>query len=472
MADRSSSPRADQVVSALPQPALLLDSGGRIVEANAALRRRLEGGLLIRVGDEAARVFPAAADAIAAALRGEKPPAVEASGGNVLHALPLDGAGAVLLLEPATGGGAARLEILGRLAGGIAHDFNNLLGVVLGAAAALRRIAPEPEAAEELGAIEQATERGTALVRQLLAFARQQVMAPRVIDLNESIRQLAVLLPRLLGSGIALELDLEEPSRRVRVDPTQWDQVLLNLVLNARDAMAGKGRLRIATGRRLVLEGSTLKPGRYAVVEVTDEGAGIPPELLPRIFEPFFTTKLEQGGTGLGLATVQGIVGQFGGQIEAESQPTVGTTFRVVLPRHVGPAGTAAPSPVAVRPGIEGPVLLVDDEPTLLRVSRFALHQAGFSVEVAVDAEEALQRIEAGLDPRLVATDVAMPGMDGVELARAARARHPGLPILLLSGYSASTVDVDLMGQGMHFLAKPYTPESLVAAVKNALGKG
>jgi two-component system cell cycle sensor histidine kinase/response regulator CckA len=470
MPERNLANGSEALIAVLPQPALLLDSSGRIVLANAALRRSLEGGLLIRPGDDAARVFPGATEALTAALRGETPNAVAAEGGGMLRVLPLGGAGAVLLLEPATGGGSARLEILGRLAGGIAHDFNNLLGVMLGASAALRHIALQPAATEELDAIEQAAQRGTALVRQLLAFARQQVMAPRAVELNESIRHLAILLPRLLGAGVALELELEEPSRRIRVDPSQWDQVLLNLVVNARDAMTGKGRLRIATGRRLVLAGEALKPGRYAVVEVTDDGPGIAPEVLSRIFEPFFTTKLEQGGTGLGLATVQGIIGQFGGQMEVESRPGA-TTFRIVLPRYDGPAEAPAPLPAATAPSIDGPVLLVDDEPTLLRVARLGLQQAGFGVEVAGDAEEALDRIEAGLAPCLIATDVAMPGMDGLELARAVRARHPDLPILLLSGYSASTVDSDLAGQGMHFLAKPYTPESLLAAVKKAIGK-
>jgi two-component system cell cycle sensor histidine kinase/response regulator CckA len=459
---------AEALVAVLPQPALLLDRDGRIVIANPALRRSLEGGLLIRPSDEAVRVFPVAGEAIAAALRGETPLVVAADGGGMLRVLPLGSLGAVLLLEPSPDGESARLEILGRLAGGIAHDFNNLLGVVLGASTALRRMASPREIAEELDAIEQAAQRGAALVRQLLAFGRQQVMAPRTIELNESIRQLAVLLPRLLGAGISLELTLEEPSRRIRVDPSQWDQVLLNLVVNARDAMSGKGRVRITTGRRLVLAGEALKPGRYAVVEVADDGPGIAPEVLSRIFEPFFTTRLEQGGTGLGLATVQGIVGQFGGQMEVESRPGAGTTFRIVLPRHDGPAEAEAPPPVAA---VDGPVLLVDDEPTLLRVARFGLQQAGFKVEVAGDAEEALRRIEAGLVPGLVATDVAMPGMDGLELARAVRARHPAVPILLLSGYSASTVDSDLAGEGMHFLAKPYTPDSLLAAVEKALGK-
>ncbi|WP_421992819.1 ATP-binding protein [Roseococcus sp.] len=461
----------EAVVELLPRPALLVDAVGRIVAMNRALRQGMEGGLLIRVGDEAGRVFPAAAVAIETALRDSTPVAVVLENQGVLRVLPLRGAGAVLLLEAAAGGGAGRLELLGRLAGGIAHDFNNLLGVVIGASAALRHIAPQPQACEELGAIEDAARRGEALVRQLLAFARQQVMAPRTVALNETLRQIAVLFPRLLGSGIAVDLELEEPSRHIRVDPSQWDQVLLNLVVNARDAMEGKGRLRLSTGRRLVLAGEALAPGRYAVVEVADDGPGMTPEVRARIFEPFFTTRLEQGGTGLGLATVQGIVGQFGGQMEVESRPGAGTTFRILLPRHDGPVEAEAPPSVAAG-RIEGPVLLVEDEPTLLRVARFGLQQAGFDVEVAGDAEEAIDRIAAGLAPSLVATDVAMPGMDGLALARALRERFPGLPILLLSGYSVSTVQLDPAGEGMHFLAKPYTPDSLLAAVKKALGRG
>lgn len=461
-------PGADMIIAALPQPAALLDGVGRVVLVNAALRIALGGAVLVRPGDVASRLFPGAEPAIEAALAGEAPPPVMAPPHGMLRLIPLvEAGGALLLLEPAVPNMAARLEILGRLAGGIAHDFNNLLSVVLGAAGALRPLTPGPQAAVELKAIEDAAQRGTALVRQLLAFARQQVMAPRVIDLNDSIRQLAVLLPRLLGSGIELALDLQEPARRIRVDSSQWDQVLLNLVVNARDAMGGKGRLRVATGRRLVLAGEALAPGRYATVEVTDDGPGIPPDVLPRIFEPFFTTRLEQGGTGLGLATVQGIIGQFGGQMEVESVPGQ-TVFRILLPRHDGPAepdkAPAAP-PLALP---VGPILLVDDEPSLLRVAKLCLQQAGFEVQTALDGEAALELLEAGLRPCLIASDVAMPGMDGLALARAARGLLPGVSILLLSGYSAAVIDSDLAGEGFRFLAKPYTPDALKMAVAGA----
>jgi len=328
------SPSGQAVVTAWPQPAALIDMGGRVVLANPAMRSTLGGGVLIRPGDAATRLFPSAEAAIRAALRGEVPAPTVAEGLGMLRLVPLgEGAGALLLLESLAPSQGARLEILGRLAGGIAHDFNNLLAVVLGGAGALRRLYPNDEAALELDAIDGAAQRGSALVRQLLAFARQQVMAPRVIDLNDSIRNMSEMLPRLLGDQIDLHMELQEPGRSVRVDPSQWDQVLLNLIVNARDAMGRKGVLYLTTGRRLVLDAETLPPGRYVTVEVTDSGPGIAPEVLPRIFEPFFTTKLAQGGTGLGLATVQGIIGQFGGQMEVESRLGKGSTFRMRLPR-------------------------------------------------------------------------------------------------------------------------------------------
>ncbi|UPY38725.1 ATP-binding protein [Sediminicoccus sp. KRV36] len=462
-------PGAEVVLSAWPHSAALLDVAGRVVLANAALRGALGGAVLIRPGDVAARLFPAAEAAIHAALGGAHPAPVLVEAVGLLRLVPLGAsAGALLLLEPMAPGLGARLEILGRLAGGIAHDFNNLLSVVLGAAGTLRHGARDEAALLELEAIENAAQRGSALVRQLLAFARQQVMAPRVLDLNDSIRQLAGMLPRLLGARIEISLDLQEPARRIRVDPSQWDQVLMNLVVNARDAMKGVGVLRITTGRRLVLDSLALPAGRYAMVEVTDNGPGIPPEVLPRIFEPFFTTKLEQGGTGLGLATVQGIIGQLGGQMEVESKPGHGTTFRVLLPRHEGPAEVLPiPQPIPLATPV-GPILLVDDEPSLLRVAGLCLQQAGFEVVSALDGEEALEQLQAGLRPCMIATDVAMPGMDGLALARAARAILPEVPILLLSGYAAAVVDSDLAAEGFRFLAKPYTPDALKMAVAGA----
>jgi two-component system cell cycle sensor histidine kinase/response regulator CckA len=228
------------------------------------------------------------------------------------------------------------------MAGGVAHDFNNLLGIVIGASAAAASAADATARGRELAAIDAAADRGAALVRQLLAFSRQQVLAPRILRLNDAVAAIGALLPRLLGTGIALDLVLEEPGRLVLADPTQLDQVIINLVANARDAIqiSGKGgRIRLETGRRVVLQAggeNGLPPGRYASIIVEDDGPGIPPAIMMKIFEPFFTTRIDQGGTGLGLATVQGIIAQSGGHILAESPPGGGTRFTILLPRQEG----------------------------------------------------------------------------------------------------------------------------------------
>ncbi len=375
---------------------------------------------------------------------------------------------------------SARLETVGRLAGGIAHDFNNLLAAILGAAAAAREAGLTPGAAAEITQIEDAAQRGAALVRQVLAFARQQRLEPRVIDLRRALEDAAPLLRRLMGRRIAVELALEVEAAPVRVDPAQLDQVVLNLAANAKEAMAEGGRLRIALSRAVVLrqEGEgpeALPPGRYAVLEVADTGCGIPPEVLPRLFEPFFTTRPERGGTGLGLATVQGIVAQSGGHVTVLSVPGQGTCFRIHLPRAEMPAPEAAPvpQPAPTAPPADRPLLLVDDEPALRRLSARLLERAGYAVQVADCAETALEMMEAeAAAPLALVSDVAMPGIDGLALARRLRARWPGLPVLLLSGYAESVLGEDLAGAGIAFLAKPFAPADLVAQVAGLLDAG
>lgn len=469
----SQTPGMEALLACLPQPLALLDAGGCLVAANPRFQAMLGAW---PPGSEAVRHLPEAAEVIAAGLQGRlgrlglsRPGSAQ---GTTLGVSPC-GAGTLLTLTPAQNEDADRMAVLGRLAGGIAHDFNNLLAVVLGAAAAARMPALPPALAEEITAIEAAANRGAALVRQLLAFARQQVMAPRSIPLNDTVTEFVALLPRLLGPGITVEAALEQPTRHVLVDPDEWSRVLLNLAVNARNAMGGAGRLRFATGRRLILagemvSGALLPAGRYATLEVQDSGPGIPPEALPRIFEPFFTTRLEEGGTGLGLATVQGIVAQSGGRIEVECPPGGGTLFRILLPRADPPAEAQPPIPPPA-PAPQAPILLVDDEPSLLRVAALALRQAGHEVVAHDDGQDALDSLRDGLRPCLLMTDVAMPGLDGLALARAARALLPGLPVLMLSGYSASSVAGAPAREGFAYLAKPFTPEGLRAAVVAAL---
>jgi two-component system cell cycle sensor histidine kinase/response regulator CckA len=257
------------------------------------------------------------------------------------------------------------------------------------------------------------------------------------------------------------------------------DQVLLNLAVNARDAMPEGGRLMIATGHAVVLrpggegggEGrAALPPGRYAVLEVADTGQGMPPEIAARIFEPFFSTK-GQAGTGLGLATVQGIVAQSGGHIAVESAPGQGTRFRIHLLRHEG----EAPAPIASvrvppRRPMAAPLLLVEDEAPLRRLAERVLARAGHAVLAAESAEAALDLLAEGPAPAALVSDVSMPGMDGLALARELRRRWPGLPVVLLSGYAAGTIGRDLESEGIRFLAKPYAPADLSGVVERALG--
>ncbi|WP_237216647.1 ATP-binding protein, partial [Falsiroseomonas oryziterrae] len=375
---------------------------------------------------------------------------------------------------------AARLQSVGALAGGIAHDFNNLLAAVTASAETALARDPGSAAAPELLQVLDSAARGAALVRQLLAFARQQALQPRVVELNEAVTGIAGLLQRLLGRHVRLSVELEEPGRRVRIDPTQLDQVIMNLALNARDAMPGGGRLRIATGHAVVLQPEPigqeeLAPGRYVLLEVADTGGGIPPALLPRIFDPFFTTKREQGGTGLGLSTVHGIVRQSGGFIAADSRPGEGTTFRIWLPRHDGPSeAPVAHDPVQPQAPPErrasGPVLLVEDEPPLLRLAAEALRRAGFEVIAAGAAEEALDLVESGgARPAALVSDVVMPGLDGFALAARLRAGDPDLPVLLVSGYAEAALGRDLAAERLRLLAKPYRLGDLVAEMRALL---
>ncbi|WP_270937901.1 ATP-binding protein, partial [Falsiroseomonas oryzae] len=385
--------------------------------------------------------------------------------------------------QSAQNASAARLQSVGALAGGIAHDFNNLLTAISGSAEAALSRDPDGPAAPELRQVMESAARGAALVRQLLAFARQQAMNPRVVELNDAVAAMGGLLKRLLGSRVRLSVELEQPGRRVRIDPTQLDQVIMNLALNARDAMPDGGSLRIATGHAVVLHpeplgAEELPPGRYAVLEVGDSGAGIPPDLLPRIFDPFFTTKRDQGGSGLGLSTVHGIVRQSGGFIAAESRVGEGTTFRIWLPRHEGtsdspppaepPPAVVAPKPAEAREGRT--ILLVEDEPALLSLAERALRRAGFDVLPAASAEDALELLEKGAPtPIALVSDVVMPGMDGLALAAKLRERDPDLPVLLVSGYAEVALGRDLEAERLKLLPKPYALADLVAELRAIL---
>lgn len=488
-------PTLRAVVEAASPGLALLDDADRLLVWNAELARLCGPTLPLRAGMPLLLLAePAARDALRADIAaGRQAEVALASAGAPrvqMERRPLGPSGPAALLRVAPLGAAeqhaqndaaARLQAIGALAGGIAHDFNNLLSAIAGSAEAALAREEAAGAAPELRQVLESAQRGAALVKQLLAFARQQALHPRVVELNDAVGAMAGLLRRLLGSRVRLTVGLDEPGRRVRIDPTQLDQVIMNLALNARDAMPDGGALHIATGHAVVLQPEPLgqeelPPGRYAILAVADTGRGIPPEILPRIFDPFFTTKREQGGSGLGLSTVHGIVRQSGGFIAADSRPGQGTTFRIWLPRHEGPV-EAAPVRDRPRPALHpvqasasGAVLLVEDEPPLLRLATRALRGAGFEVLTAGCAAEALELLDtSGAVPAALISDVVMPGIDGFALAERVRARWPGLPVLLVSGYAETALGRDLAAEGLRLLAKPYGLSELVAELRGLL---
>ena len=381
-----------------------------------------------------------------------------------------------------------KLQAVGQLAGGIAHDFNNLLTAILGTAdTILARADTSAETASDLREMCQAAERGAALVRHLLAFARRQTLQPRVIAVNTAVAEAAALLRRLLGERVILDLALEQPGRAVLIDPGQLDQVLINLAVNARDAMPEGGRLTLATGHATIYAPrpattAIIPPGRYVSIAVSDTGSGIAPDILPRIFEPFFTTRRAQGGSGLGLSTVLGIVRQSGGFLEVDSTPGGGTRILLYLPRHRGeaatqaPAASASPPLVAPRAGAGRIALVAEDEDLVRQTLARALTRAGWQVLAAETGEAALGLVRATesrseSQPAVVVADVVMPGMDGLALVRELRRLWPGLPAVLVSGYADQALREALASTDILYLSKPYETVELLATVARLVGR-
>ncbi len=375
---------------------------------------------------------------------------------------------------------AQKMESIGRLAGGVAHDFNNMLQAILGyTEMALEQAKPDHPLHGDLKEIQKAAQRSALLTRQLQAFARKQVAAPRTLDLNEAVAGMTDMLRRLIGEKIELEWIPGENIGLVRIDPVQIDQIVANLCINARDAIENSGRIAIETGSRTIdrpIRGAhgEIAPGSYVVLTIRDDGNGMPPEVLDHIFEPFFTTKQPGKGTGLGLATVYGIVRQNQGGIQVESAPRAGSTFRVFLPRH---AGTADPEPASESPapGSRGAetILLVEDENTILQAARRVLESLGYRVLATKSAEEALRLAETHkADIRLVVSDVIMPEMNGPEMIRRMLERHPALRHLYMSGYAANLIaEQGVRENGVNFIQKPFTRKSLARMVRLALDR-
>jgi PAS domain S-box-containing protein len=368
-----------------------------------------------------------------------------------------------------------KMEAVGKLAGGIAHDFNNLLTVIAGYSRLVRgQLGPEHPLAESVAEIERAGERAAALTRQLLAFSRKQVLQPRILDLNSVVAGMDALLRRLIGEHIELQMTLDPGLGQVRADPGQIEQVVLNLAVNARDAMAEGGRLTIETknagfDKAKARQHPGLEPGYYAMLAISDTGQGMDAETRNHLFEPFFTTKALGRGTGLGLSTIYGIVKQSGGHIWVHSEPGQGTTFRIYLPRI-----EARPEPGRSSRAVAGPalgtetILLVEDETAVRKLFRAALASRGYTVLEAADGEDAILVAEQYPGPiQLLVTDVMMPRMGGPELACRLASLRPETKTLYVSGYASSAPEACVPGAA--FLQKPFTPDALALAVGQLL---
>ena len=369
-----------------------------------------------------------------------------------------------------------KLEAIGRLAGGVAHDFNNMLTAIGGyTALALERLDERSPVREDLDEVRKATERATVLTRQLLAFSRKQVLQPELLNLNGIVVELESMLRPLLGEDVVVTTEFEPALGPIEADPGQLQQVVLNLVVNARDAMPGGGQISIETANAEIGDDDpAIEPGRYVSLTVRDTGQGIDEETLGRIFEPFFTTKESGKGTGLGLATVYGIVKQSGGYVVVDSELGHGTSFAIFLPR----VDEARPAwPVPATPTLEEPVaepaatetvLLVEDEDVVRRLVKQVLEQSGYAV---VEARDGAQALELGRSRPidLLLTDMVMPKLGGVEVAAALRESRPELKVLYMSGYAEGALEPGMLGAGTTLLEKPFSFATLTEKVRGLL---
>ncbi len=375
-----------------------------------------------------------------------------------------------------------KMEAIGRLAGGVAHDFNNLLTAINGwGEILLQELPPDDYRRQFAEEITRAGERAAELTRQLLAFGRRQVLAPKVLDLNATVTGMHKMLTRLIGENIQLVTELDPNLGRVKADPGQLEQVIMNLCVNARDAMPAGGTLAITTSNVVVSDHApypgrpgNLKPGAYVMLAISDTGIGMDAETQARLFEPFFTTKAQGEGTGLGLATVYGIITQSGGHIDVQSRPGHGTTFRIYLPQVATPAEQQVARPQAEDParGTET-ILLVEDEDGVRALARGALERHGYTIIEACDGEDALARyVRHTGRVALLLTDIIMPRMSGPDLAQRIQAMQPDIRVLYISGYTDSTlVHESVATESVAFLQKPFTPDALARKVREVLDR-
>jgi PAS domain S-box-containing protein len=372
---------------------------------------------------------------------------------------------------------AQKMKSIGRLAGGVAHDFNNMLGVILGhVELSMEQVAPNHPIHADLLEIQQAGRRSADLARQLLAFARKQTVSPQVIDLNQTVEGMLKMLRRLIGEDIDLTWEPAADLWPVNVDPSQIDQVLANLCVNARDAIIGGGKMTIETGNSTFdhdycASHAGYVDGEYVQIAVSDNGCGMDKETQSHLFEPFFTTKEVGKGTGLGLATVYGIVKQNHGFINVYSEPGHGTTFKLYLPRHGSAAKQGAESTTTMVTGGHEVILLVEDEQSILRMTKKMLERQGYTVVAASTPGEAIRMArEHAAEIHLLMTDVVMPEMNGRDLAKNLLSLYPGMKRLFMSGYTADVIaHHGVLDKGVNFIQKPFSGQELAAKVRKAL---
>lgn len=508
---RAGLPQIEALLARLPLGLAMTDRDGRFLFANAAFLRaaghddtipppypsdlviKEDKGALSDAVRRYAQGIPMAGD-VAVRLRAtpEEPVSLSLAGvrglgeGAVLLSLKDSSEETRLKREIAQ---ATKMQAVGQLAGGVAHDFNNVLTAIIGYCdLMLMRHTPGDSDYDDIQQVKANSNRAASLTRQLLAFSRQQTLRPQVLQLPDVVAEVSALLKRLIGEKITLEVTHDRDLGFVRADPTQLEQVLLNLVVNARDAIndklaapgaKGSGVVKLMTRRVTAADVRSMKSeilpiGDYTALIVEDNGHGIKPGQIGKIFEPFFTTKEKGKGTGLGLSTVYGIVKQSGGFIFAESEVDRFTRFSIYLPVHVPDAAEIAH---ARRPAHEakrewaggGRVLLVEDEDTVRAVAERALTRQGYEVTTAADGEEGLEAIGRDGDFDLVVSDVVMPTMDGPAMAREIRALRPSMPFLFMSGYAEEQLRREIDIPNMHFLAKPFSVQQICEAVEQVL---
>jgi signal transduction histidine kinase/ActR/RegA family two-component response regulator len=377
-------------------------------------------------------------------------------------------------------GQSQKMEAIGRLGGGIAHDFNNILAVIQGYSdLCLFRIPKEDPLREDIHAITNAVKRATNLISQLLAFSRRQTMDMEVINLNLLLQNLGRMSPRVIGEDVKLVTNLPDDLWRVKADPGQIEQILLNLTVNARDAMPSGGKLTIETANVTLKETYSqdhigLMSGHYVIISITDTGLGMTQEVKERIFEPFFTTKEIGKGTGLGLSMVYGIVKQSGGHIRVDSEPGKGTTFRIYLPRVDEPLAEVEEKEIAGPPLGNETILVVEDEEEVRKLVARSLKKQGYKVFEASQGKEALSLCEKQGGPiHLMVTDVVMPEMTGMELAKHIKQVYPDMKVLYMSGYNPDRVAIDCenLEKGIEFIQKPFEVYKLARKVREVLDK-